>query len=86
MDKFLQLAAPRKVLVTRLGVALFNAHWPASRLQSSRHYWFEFDHDGNLVDTDVPEHSAGTEADALSDDCLEWLENDTTPEWLEGLA
>lgn len=72
---FLSLVGPRKVRISREGVAVFNAYWPCSKLRPTRAYWFEFDDDGNLVDTDVPEHDDGPEAAALSADCLEWLES-----------
>jgi hypothetical protein len=64
----------RKVRISRAGVALFNAQWPGSKLRSSRAYWFEFDDDGNIVDSDVPEHDDGPEAAALAADALAWLE------------
>jgi len=72
----------RKVIVSREAIALFNATWPASPLSSDRHYWFEFDADGDLIDTDVPEHSDGDAASALADDCKAYLFDDNTPEWI----
>lgn len=72
----------RKVIVHKGAVALFNARWPGSKLNSSRHYWFEFDGTGNLVDTDVPEHADGPEASALADDCREYLIEGEMPEWV----
>lgn len=72
---FLSLVGPSKVRISREGVAVFNAYWPCSKLRPTRAYWFEFDDDGNLVDTDVPEHDDGPEATALSHDCQEWLES-----------
>lgn len=62
-----------KVIVSREEVAAFNSRWPGSRLDPTRTYYFEFDPHGDLVDTDVPEHSDGPEAGALAEDCLEWL-------------
>lgn len=71
-----------KVRVSPVGVALFNTRWPGSKLDITRAYWFEFDNDGNLIDTDVPEHSDGAEAAALADDCWEWHTGGKRPEWL----
>ena len=72
----------RKVMVSRQCVALFNAQWPCSPLQTSRAYWFEFDTSGDLIDCDVPEHSDGSAALALAEDCREFLENGSQPQWL----
>ena len=72
-----------KVIVSRNEVARFNSKWPCSELRDSRSYWFEFDDNGDLIDTDVPEHDDGTAARAMSDDCREWLFNDVQPEWAE---
>lgn len=74
----------RKVYVTALGVRLFNAQWPCSKLRPTRGYWFEFDDDGELIDTDCPEHDDGPEAAAMAGDCLEFLDGDKMPAWLEG--
>lgn len=71
----------RKVIVSRVAVALFNASWPCSKLDPKRHYWFEFDERGDLIDTDVPEHSDGPEASALADDCKAYLAG-KRPSWL----
>lgn len=71
----------RKVIVSRAGVASFNRGWPCSRLSSERHYWFEFDADGDLIDSDVPEHSDGPEAAAMADDCKAFLFEDERPDW-----
>lgn len=73
ISPFLSLVGRRKVRISREGVAAFNAAWPGSRLSASRAYRFDFDEWGDLVDTDVPEHSDGPEAAALSDDCKAWL-------------
>jgi hypothetical protein len=75
------LSNPRKVIVSQLEVRLFNASWPCSKLDSSRHYWFEFDANGDLIDTDVPEHTDGPEASAMADDCRAWLMDDVRPGW-----
>lgn len=70
----------RKVIVSRDEVAKFNARFPCSELRD-RSYWFEFDADGDLIDTDVPEHDDGTAARALCDDCKAYLFDDEQPEW-----
>lgn len=75
------MIAPRKVQVSRLGVELFNHRWPCSPLSIDRCYWFEFDEDGNLVDTDVPEHSDGDAAKAMADDARDFLMEDNLPVW-----
>lgn len=82
VSAFLQELHPRKALVTRAGVALFNATWPGSELRSSRHYWFEFDANGDLIDTDVPVHDDGAAASALAQDCKAWLFEGTQPDWI----
>lgn len=78
----LSMVGPHKVRVSREAVALFNARWPCSRLRDSRAYWFEFDDDGELIDSDVPQQDDGTEALALADDCKAWHFNGESPEWL----
>lgn len=78
----LALVGPNKVRVDKVGVALFNAQWPCSRLQSSRAYWFEFSSDGDLVDHDVPEHSDGPESAAMAADCKAWLFDGESPQWV----
>jgi hypothetical protein len=72
---------PRKVIVSCDDVAAFNAQWPCSTLRDSRHYWFEFDADGNLVDCDVPEHDDGPAAVAMADDARAFLETGEAPDW-----
>ncbi len=62
----------RKVIFDRDEVNRFNRSWPGSKLED-RGYWFEFARNGDLVDTDIPEHSDGPEALALSQDAQEWL-------------
>jgi len=64
---------PRKVICSRADVADFNSRWPCSTLRN-RAYWFEFDLNGDLVDTDVPEHDDGPAAVALSQDAWAFLE------------
>ena len=72
----------RKVFVDRTAIALFNAQWPGSTLRTTRSYWFEFDADGDLVDTDCPEHDDGPSAKALADDCRAWLFDLHQPSWI----
>jgi hypothetical protein len=71
----------RKVIVSREAVASFNRGWPCSELSAKRHYWFEFDASGDLVDTDAPEHSDGAAALAMSQDCQRFLEDGERPTW-----
>ena len=71
----------RKVRVSAAGVASFNRAWPGSTLRASRSYWFEFDQDGNLVDTDCPESDDGPAAVAMSQDCQQWLMGEGEPLW-----
>lgn len=73
----------RKVIVSRDEVANFNSRWPCSELRDSRAYWFEFDSDGDLIDTDVPEQDDGSAAVAMADDCKAFLFDDVMPEWAE---
>lgn len=70
-----------KVIASRADVANFNARWPCSTLRSSRAYWFEFESNGDLADTDCPEHDNGPAAAAMADDCKAWLFDDVIPEW-----
>ena len=67
------IIAKNKVLFERDEIADFNDRWPCSLLDPRRHYWFEFDDIGCLVDTDVPEHQDGDAAKALSDDAYDFL-------------
>lgn len=53
-------------------VRAFKAKWPCSGL-ADRSYWFQFDINGDLVDTNVPESEDGSAALALSQDALEYL-------------
>lgn len=78
---YLTMVGPRKVRVSREGIAAFNRQWPCSSLRSSRAYWFEFDHDRDLIDTDVPEHDDGSAALALSQDCEAFAFDDEMPDW-----
>lgn len=81
MAEALTLVGPRKVRVSREGVASFNRAWPCSTLQASRAYWFEFAENGDLIDTDCPEHDDGPAAVAMADDCKAWLDDDARPDW-----
>lgn len=73
----------RKVIVSRDEVAEFNRSWPCSELRSTRAYWFEFDADGDLVDTDVPEQDDGSAALAMSEDCKAYLFDGDVASWME---
>lgn len=76
------LVGDRKVRISKEAVAVFNERWPGSSLRSSRAYWFEFDEDRDLIDSDVPEQDDGPAASALAEDCAAWLFYSTAPEWL----
>lgn len=65
---------PNKVRFTREEVDVFRKSWPGCNLES-RSYWFEFASNGDLIDTDVPEHSDGTAALALSQDAQRYWED-----------
>lgn len=77
----LEIISGRKVRVSAAGVAAFNRGWPGSTLRASRAYWFEFDSDGDLVDTDCPESDDGPAASAMAEDCKAFLLDGTRPEW-----
>lgn len=81
MTDFLVTHGPYKAGTTRAGTALFNASWPVSTLRD-RAYWFEFDADGNLIDTDVPQHDDGPAASALADDMKAYILDNIKPEWI----
>ena len=72
-----------KILVTRLGIGIFNGRWPDSNLRSERHYWFEFSENEDLIDTDVPDQDDGPAAKALVEDCREYLFRGEIPEWVK---
>lgn len=74
--------SPRKVRFSAAAVRMFNLQWPCSELDSARAYWFEFDESGDLVDCDVPEHSDGSAALAMSQDAQAWLEDGEEPAWM----
>ena len=71
-----------KVQVSRTGVLAFNQTWPCSKLRSERTYWFEFDDNQDLIDSDIPEQDDGDAALALSQDCQAWLFDLVSPQWL----
>lgn len=71
----------RKVIVSRDDIAAFNRQWPCSTLRDTRHYWFEFDANGDLIDTDCPESDDGPAATALADDCRAFLFDGEMPDW-----
>lgn len=73
----------RKVFIPREYVARFNAIWPCSELRATRDYWFEFDRDGALIDSDVPQHDDGAAASAMADDCRAWLLDSKFVEWID---
>lgn len=65
-----------KVIISRDEVRALNATFPCSELSNDRAYWFEFDPtNGDLVDTDVPEHNDGAAALALAHDAYEFLQS-----------
>lgn len=73
---------PRKAGFTAAEVRQFMRVFPCSGLYD-RAYWFEFAENGDLVDTDVPEHSDGPGAAALAQDAQRWLNTGDLPNWLE---
>lgn len=65
-----------KVGFTKDEIKLFHASFPCHGMQTDRAYWFEFDPvDGDLIDTDVPEHSDGYAASVLADIAKEFWES-----------
>lgn len=78
----IEIISQNKVRISREGVAAFNSRWPGSTLRDSRAYWFEFDNNGDLIDSDVPEQDDGPAALALSQDAQAFLFDDTQPEWI----
>ncbi|KRR21693.1 hypothetical protein [Bradyrhizobium retamae] len=73
----------RKVIASRNEVAAFNAAWPCSTLRSTRAYWFDFDSNGDLVDTDCPEQDDGPAASAMAEDCKAYLFDNVQAPWME---
>lgn len=79
-DFFIKLSS-RKVEVSPEGVAKFKSKWAGSKLDSENDYWFEFDSDGNLIDTSVPARQDDYGVSILANDCRDWLFDDKIPEW-----
>lgn len=77
----MRLISTRKVQVSARDVYQFNRTWPCSELRSTRSYWFEFDSNGDLVDTDCPAHDDGAAASAMADDCRAFMETNELPAW-----
>ena len=77
----MQILNGHKVRVSRAEVKAFNRVFPCSTLRATRAYWFEFDADGDLVDTDCPEQDDGPAAVALSNDCKALLFDEKEPDW-----
>ena len=69
------------VQVSRAGVESFNRGWPCSTLRASRSYWFQFESNGDLVDTDCPESDDGPAASAMAADCYAFLTTGNLPSW-----
>ena len=63
---------PLKVIYTKSDVIAFRSRFPDSGLRD-RSYWFEFDREGDLIDTDIPEHDDGPGASALAQNAKEFL-------------
>jgi len=80
--EMLEIIAPRKVRISREGIALFNAYGSRSTLRASRAYWFEFDVNQELIDSDVPQSDEGDAATALMLDAAAWLFDGIVPGWL----
>jgi hypothetical protein len=72
-----------KVRATPNEVAAFNRSWPCSELRATRSYWFEFDQNGDLVDTDCPENDDGSAAAAMSEDCKRLAFDDVQAAWMD---
>lgn len=62
---------PNKIGFSGAEVVDFMRTFPCSGLRE-RSYWFEFDSEGNLIDTDVPEHDDGPGATALCEQAHEY--------------
>lgn len=75
-----KLFGKSKVIFSRLEIQAFKSVMPCSNLRD-RSYWFEFDSNGDLVDTDVPQQDDGYEATALSRDAQAWMEGKKV-DWL----
>jgi hypothetical protein len=68
----------RTVGFSRADVLAFKAQWPCSGL-ADHQYWFQFEANGDLVDTNVGESSDGSAAVALSHDAQAALQAGTIP-------
>lgn len=80
MSNVIETLSPFKVRVSREGVRSFNRGWPCSTLRD-RSYWFEFDSNGHLVDTDMPHTDDGPAASALSEDAKAFCFESVIPDW-----
>ena len=78
-----RIPGTNKVRISKEGIAMFNAQWQGSELRSTRAYWYEFDNDGDLINTDVPEQDDGLASVALSHDAEEFFVNGTIPDWFD---
>jgi hypothetical protein len=63
-----------KVRFTKEEVSNFIQSWPGVE-DPQRSYWFEFDDNDDLVDTDVPNEQDGSWTVALAYDAKEWRES-----------
>lgn len=72
-----------KLIVSKEEVKAFNAQWPCSELRSTRAYWFEFDKEGDLIDTDVPQQDDGPAASAMAEDCKAYIFNGDFANWMD---
>ena len=80
-NPYLSLVGTRKVRVNAHGIYRFNKSWPCSELRSDRAYWFEFEDNKDLIDTNVSEIDDGRAASSVADDCRSWLFDDIEPQW-----
>lgn len=69
------LIGKRKVRFSIEDIEIFNRSWPASPLflNGPRAYWFEFDQNGDLIDTDTPEWADGPASLTLSEMAKDYL-------------
>jgi hypothetical protein len=70
-----EMITPNKVRFTPREVSEFIKSFPCSGLRE-RSYWFEFESNGDLVDTDVPQHDDGAGASALAEMAREYWESE----------
>lgn len=71
-----------KVIVSRQEIANFNRSRPQSLFRDTRTYWFEFDSEGELIDTDCPEQDYVSESE-IAGDCAAWLFDGIIANWME---